>query len=657
MKKILILTIFLGNFLILDKSIASTDALIENKKLINHKEKTHSPWFTTIITRKDIEASSASSLVDILSLIPGMIKSSPFGSYSMASYRGMSDEYPRRTKIFINNVPVNIASTGSIPWSEVPVSVEDIERIVFIANPSGDTLNGTLKIETILPGELDNLASVSVGQSSYRSAYIRKSFSLGEKTNALLSFKSKQSDGRHVEKSNEDIKKLIASITHEVDSNNSMRLYVGLGESHNDTEVSEEQPHTPLYKDRTSTSIQSSLVWENHSFGESNVILGYNHQNFKAANEGASIPNILTGVGLITPLFDFSYESSRIFVEVNNSVVMGKYLSLNTSASRIEDNEKPKNFSQSEDTWNSTQDNLGVDVVYDNNKMQAGVGLKGSNHSYFKDSILNGEVFASYSISPQSNIGLVYSTGSRFPVNWETRSEHYVTIKEYPGVVLTRDRGGKESLKPEQLNSLSLKYGLHSGVDNYLNIRAFHDDYSDLTYYTFTQVPFGTGVHFFNGIPLSAVNTSGSGDKLTIVGLELNGKAKVTRDTSVLFSYARNEAEGRTSNVLDRESSVPEHVLSVALEHIVSRGFRVGSQFTYFSEMKMESTDSTSEKKDMPGYKSLSIYAEKCQFLEGLNELCFKGEASNLIPDQSSFYNLDSTVDNASARLKVDYKF
>lgn len=657
MKKTLILIALFTGFLSLDNAIASTDRFGVDEKIISHKEKTHTPWFTTIITRKDIEASSARSLVDVLSLIPGMVKSSPFGSYSVARYRGMSDEYPRRTKIFINNVPVNIASTGSIPWSEVPVSVEDIERIVFVANPSGDTLNGTLKIETILPGELDNLVSVAIGQSSYRSTYIRKSFSFGEKTNALLSFKAEKSDGVHVEKSDENIRKLIASLTHEVDNNNSMRLYLGLGESHNDTEVSDKQPQSPLYNDRRSTSIQSSLAWENRSFGESHVVLGFNHQNFKSVNEAQPIPNILTGVGFITPVFDVSYDSSRVFLEANNSTIIGNNVLLKTNASRIEDNESPKKFSQSADSWHSTQYNLGADIVYDDDRVQAGVGLKGSNHSYFEDSILNGDIFASYAISPQSNVGLVYSTGSRFPVNWETRSEHYVTIKEYPGVVLNRDRGGKELLKPEQLNSLSLKYGFHSGVDNYVNVRAFRDDYSNLTYYTFTQVPFGTGVHFFNGVPLSAVNTSGSGDKLTIVGFELNGKAKLTTNTNILLSYARNEAEGRASNVLNREESVPEHVLTVALEHAFSRGFKVGSQFTYFSEMKMESTDSTSEKKDMPGYKSLSIYAQKCRFLEGLNELCLKGEASNLIANQSSFYNLDSTADNASVRLKVDYKF
>lgn len=87
------------------------------------------PGAVTVIDRAMIEASGARRLVDVLRLIPGFQVGYKTNRLPTAAYHGLNDEYARRTLLLLNGQRIFQYSRGVIEWNNLPVPLENIERI------------------------------------------------------------------------------------------------------------------------------------------------------------------------------------------------------------------------------------------------------------------------------------------------------------------------------------------------------------------------------------------------------------------------------------------------------------------------------------------------------------------------------------------------
>ena len=87
------------------------------------------PSTVTVIDRALIEASGARRLVDVLRLVPGFQVGYKINSLPTATYHGLSDEYARRTLLLLNGQRIFQYSRGVIEWNNLPIPLENIERI------------------------------------------------------------------------------------------------------------------------------------------------------------------------------------------------------------------------------------------------------------------------------------------------------------------------------------------------------------------------------------------------------------------------------------------------------------------------------------------------------------------------------------------------
>jgi len=95
-----------------------------------------SPVSITIIDKEMIEAYDPQELVDVLRLVPGFQVVHPKGFRTSTSYLGLGDEYAARMQVQIDGRSVYSPILGHVEWTEIPVEVEDIDRIEVIRGPN-----------------------------------------------------------------------------------------------------------------------------------------------------------------------------------------------------------------------------------------------------------------------------------------------------------------------------------------------------------------------------------------------------------------------------------------------------------------------------------------------------------------------------------------
>lgn len=154
----------------------------------------------TILDREMLREAGVRRIADILRLVPGMIVGSRSPAIQPATYLGLSDDYARRVQVLVDGLSIYAPSTGAVLWQDLPLSLEDIERIEVVRGPNtaaygSHALLATIKIMTVSPREVARWSMAgAVGQNGLHDAYLRLAGS--EPSSAwMLSFQHQEDDG------------------------------------------------------------------------------------------------------------------------------------------------------------------------------------------------------------------------------------------------------------------------------------------------------------------------------------------------------------------------------------------------------------------------------------------------------------------------------
>lgn len=124
------------------------------------------PNAMTVIDRQMIIASGVRNITDLLKLVPGMYVSYYKGSQGFASYHGATDQYARRMQVLIDGRSVYLPPLSTVDWADLPISLDDIERIEVVRGPAAASYgaNSTQGVISIVTRDAD---SVKGKQLSY----------------------------------------------------------------------------------------------------------------------------------------------------------------------------------------------------------------------------------------------------------------------------------------------------------------------------------------------------------------------------------------------------------------------------------------------------------------------------------------------------------
>ncbi|MBI5785635.1 MAG: TonB-dependent receptor [Rhodocyclales bacterium] len=144
------------------------------------------PAAVTVIDREMIKASGARELVDVFRLVPGMVVGQYKGHQPALGFHGFTDPYFRQLQVLIDGVSVYSPVWGGADWSQLPIVLEDIERIEVVRGPNAaafgaNSFLGVVNIITRDPAvEHGGEAIVNFGENGIRDEIVRYAASQGD---------------------------------------------------------------------------------------------------------------------------------------------------------------------------------------------------------------------------------------------------------------------------------------------------------------------------------------------------------------------------------------------------------------------------------------------------------------------------------------------
>jgi hypothetical protein len=88
-----------------------------------------SPARVTVIDWQMIEASGVREPADLFRLVPGFVVGYHSGHAPVVTCHGLGQAFGRRMQVLIDGRSVFIPSFGGVPWSNLPLLIEDIQRV------------------------------------------------------------------------------------------------------------------------------------------------------------------------------------------------------------------------------------------------------------------------------------------------------------------------------------------------------------------------------------------------------------------------------------------------------------------------------------------------------------------------------------------------
>lgn len=139
------------------------------------------PSASTIIDRETIQAAGIIDLPEIFRLVPGFYVGTNAGfiqnTNHVVSYHGLTDAYSRSMQVMIDGRSIYQPLYGGVQWSEIPITINDIERIEITRGPNAASYGanaflGTINIITQTPtGNAANRVSVNHGNGRNEAFY------------------------------------------------------------------------------------------------------------------------------------------------------------------------------------------------------------------------------------------------------------------------------------------------------------------------------------------------------------------------------------------------------------------------------------------------------------------------------------------------------
>lgn len=202
------------------------------------------PGSISVLDRALIRASGARSLPELLRLVPGMLVVPQNGSQTTVNYHGSSANQARRLQVLVDGRSVYRAGFAQVDWDDIPVAIEDIERIEVFRGPNtvsygANALMAVVSIITRAPRDSHGTRlKITRGGRGIDDWYA--SHGHGWETGDLrLSLSGQQDDGFDVDENDRDLRdgkrlsRLNLRVSHELDERQSLDWQLALKEGSN----------------------------------------------------------------------------------------------------------------------------------------------------------------------------------------------------------------------------------------------------------------------------------------------------------------------------------------------------------------------------------------------------------------------------------------
>ena len=602
------------------------------------------PSAVTIIDRAMIEASGARRLVDVLRLAPGLQVGYKNNNLPTATYHGLSDEYARRMLLLLNGQRIFQYSRGVIEWNNLPIPLENIERIEIIRGPAAaaygsNALQAVINIQTGSPAEYPGLsARIAGGNQGIADGFLRYGGRVGA-MDYTLSLSSVGDSG--YPDVYDDRRNTNVSFLGEMPFEAGGELKLQAGFARGEYGIQDPEPTFPApTRDFPVTDHFQSLQWRQPGTRNDEWALTLSHNVFHYGDRGFRNDQIFPGVNL---KFDYDIQEERYEADVQYVRRFSDAWRARAGFGYYQERVRSPFYFDTDATLSNEVSWLAGHGEYRINPawiLNAGALLEYSSLS--AGWLFLPRISVHYHWDDQQTLRVAYSTGSRQPTLYENNGRALIRGLNTPLTIYGAYASG--GLNPEINRSIELGYHWQPSRSASLDFRLFQERYSDYigTFYRPapdipTMLPDHLVLDFANDHPI------------TVRGLEAQWDWRNPSGARLFASYALTTIDAAGTRFdAGYEDSAPRHGLGLLISQEFGKGWQASLNYDYQS--------GTQWYRDQPidGYHQLGVRLAK-RFKLGSTPATAELIGSNLLGPVSDYLPSREWDRSVFLRFGMDY--
>lgn len=552
------------------------------------------PAAVTVIDRDMIKMSGAREVVDLFRLVPGMVVGQYKGHQPTLGYFGLSDPLYRQLQVLIDGVSIYSSGWGGAEWSELPIALEDIERIEVVRGPNAATFGansflGVVNIITRDPAlEHGGQVVANVGENRIRDMHARYAVNDGD-FRYRLTAGQRADDGLDSYPDSRRTNFLNLRAHLRLNANDELRVqtaYAG-GTQENGTYTSETDGPRSAHYD--SGSLQ--LRWTRVRGADEELWLQFSHSQRSVRDV---FPYELDLFGTWDYPVDYSYERRRTDIEMQHTNRLAESVRAVWGGQVRSDGVRSTTYFNSSEWLTSS-----LYRIFGNLEWRPAPGWIAAGGAMFeKNTITGGSASPSVAISreviPNHTVRMRFASAHRTPTLYEDRADWAYPVPAglqatvaalgLSNLPLAQSSLGRQDLKDERVRSRELSY-LAKLPDLRLNLEAhwFEHRVSDVIRAQWEPVQTVMG-NFDSQFARTLVFRNRNSVRINGVGGAIRWHPRMGTRVYFAGSRARIRADGVDSDLID--ASGPQSTISVLASQDLPMDFQIGCGYYMVGPMR-----------------------------------------------------------------------
>ncbi|MHB8472307.1 MAG: TonB-dependent receptor plug domain-containing protein [Gammaproteobacteria bacterium] len=419
---------------------------------------TEAPAAVTVIDRAMIEASGFRQIADLLRLVPGFTVAYFNGYTPSVTYHGFADEFSERMQVLIDGRSVYLPSIGGVDWSDLPITIDDIERMEVIRGPDSaaygaNSFLGVISITTRHPAEDKGVAvKLNYGQHNVRDVALR----YGARAGALyyhVSLGQREDDGFDNRYDSARVALLNSQFDYQLGDNDNLEAALGLaGGPHQNGETSD--PTEPPHIKNINTHFEQ-LRWRHSNGPMQEFRLQFYHNYHNTADDFLTAP--LSALGGLQLSMHNSIRAERYDLEFQHTLSPQRNLRLVWGGSAREDQVTAAGYFASNQTFKTRLTRLFGNAewrVVPSVVVNVGATLERND---LTGTHLSPRLAGNWHLDAHQTLRAVISTAIRTPLLFEDRGDYKIVLPaplNVDQVILGGGSLGNENILSRELGYL-----------------------------------------------------------------------------------------------------------------------------------------------------------------------------------------------------------
>jgi iron complex outermembrane receptor protein len=537
------------------------------------------PAAVTIIDRQMIDASGARNLSEVFRLVPGFLVGFESGHAHVVTYHGLADKSSPRLQVLVDGRSVYLPSFGGVSWSDLPLVLDDVERIEVIRGPNAASYGANAFLATIniitrnSAADPGGFVRASAGSNHIRDGVLRAAGGEGNLHYRLTTGYQEDNGYAHVVDS-----RVIRQITGRLDRNGEHNdLEFQFGYNDGPRGVGQIGSLTDVPRNEEITSRFEQLRWRHRLDGGGDISLQYYHVHHEWDDryQTQPIPIPIPPFSVVLPIA-LDVRSDRYDIELQHTLSPWSAVRVVWGMGARQDENLSPNYLGTPATVKDHLYRLFTNVEWramENLVVNAGA-------MYEKYDITGSDVSPrlamNYHLQPGHTLRVAVSRADRQPVAFEEQSNERICADPactyFDQLYLSSGH-----LRPERIDSSEIGYlGRLTPAFN-VDLRLFRDQLFDLISDYKRPYP----ADLVNGKTFDFRN----GGKAALFGTELQLQYQPRHETRVILALANTQIR---SNDFDSfySKSVPRNNLSLLALRDLSPAWQVSTAFYYQDKMQ-----------------------------------------------------------------------